>query len=37
MMIAETKVSAMSEFAEPGHPDDKQVMLIVRSQSGPDA
>ena len=26
----------MSEFAEPGHPDDGQVLLVIRFQSGPD-
>jgi len=26
----------MSEFAEPGHPHDGQVLLVVRFQSGPD-
>ena len=35
-MVRDTKVSGMSEFAEPGHPDDKQVMLVVRFHSGPD-
>jgi hypothetical protein len=35
-MIVETKVSAMSEFAEPGHPDDKQVMLVIHFRSGRD-
>jgi hypothetical protein len=35
-VIAETQVSPMSEFAEPGQPDDKQVILVVRFQSGPD-
>jgi len=26
----------MSEFAEPGHPHDGQVLLVIRFQSGPD-
>jgi len=26
----------VSEFAEPGHPHDGQVLLVIRFQSGPD-